>query len=143
MISFDLECSNKHRFEGVFRDYNAFNEQLGKKMINCPLCNDSDIKRLYTGCSIQSGSSSRDDESRPAQRTPNLFEIIRMAREYITNNFENVGKDFADKARAIHYGIEEERNIYGESTNEEVKELIDEGINVLSLPSVDVDKIEN
>lgn len=142
MISFDLECSNEHRFEGIFKDYKAFDEQLTDKMITCPICRDSNIKRLYTGCSIQSGSpSSKETDLQLNNKTPNIFEVIKLAREYVMNNFENVGKDFADTARAIHYGIEEERNIYGESTHEEVKELIDEGVNILPLPSVD--KLEN
>ncbi len=140
MISFDLECSNGHRFEGTFKDYQAFDEQLTKKMIDCPVCGESGVKRLYTGCSIQVASSQQQD-SKQNKDNPNLFEAIKMVREYVMNNFENVGKDFADSARAIHYGIEEERNIYGESTTEEIKELIDEGVNILPLPSVD--KLEN
>ena len=59
----------------------------------------------------------------------------------MVNNYENVGKDFADKAKAMHYGVEKEKNIYGESTPQEIKELADEGINVLPIPSVD--KLEN
>lgn len=140
MISFDLECSNGHRFEGTFKDYQAFDKQLKKKMIDCPVCGDSDIKRLYTGCSIQLASSQQQTVNKN-EITPNLFEAIKMVREYVVNNYENVGKDFADSARAIHYGVEEERNIYGESTTEEIKELIDEGVNILPLPSVE--KLEN
>ncbi len=142
MISFDLECTNKHRFEGVFKDYQAFDEQLSKGMIECPICRDLKIKRLYTGCSIQPASSAFvADDAKPEQKTVNMFEMIRMIREYVVNNFDNVGKDFADTAKAIYYGIEKERNIYGESTPEEINELIDEGIDVLPLPSID--KIEN
>ena len=141
MISFDLECSNEHRFEGTFKDFKAFDEQLKKNMINCPICQDSKIKRLYTGCSIQAGSSSKENDIQIKNDTSNIFEAIKMAREFVVNNFENVGKEFADTARAIHYGVEEERNIYGESTHEEVKDPIDEGVNVISIPSID--KIEN
>ena len=57
MISFDLECSNGHRFEGIFKDYQTYDEQLNKKLISCPICNNDSIKRLYTGCSIKSNSS--------------------------------------------------------------------------------------
>ena len=67
--------------------------------------------------------------------------MIRMVKEYVINNFENVGRDFAEKAKAIHYGIEGHRNIYGESTPQEIKELSEEGIEVLPIP--DIDKIEN
>lgn len=142
MISFDLECSNNHRFEGFFKDYKAFDEQLKKNMISCPICQNSEIKRLYTGCSIQAGtSSSKETSLQLKNESPNIFEVIKMAREYVKNNFEDVGTDFADTARAIHYGAEEERNIYGESTHKEIQELINEGVDVIALPSTD--KLEN
>jgi hypothetical protein len=142
MISFDLECNNKHRFDGVFKDYLAFDDQLKKGMIECPACGDSKIKRLFTGCSIQPGSSAPAPvNSKPEQNPVNMFEMIRTLKEYVVNNFENVGSNFADSAKAMYYGIEKERNIYGESTPEEIKELIDEGIDILPIPSVD--KIEN
>jgi hypothetical protein len=153
MISFDLECTNNHRFEGIFRDYQAFDNQLTKEMIECPVCGDVKIKRLFTGCSIQPGGSniavpqtagcvSQDNNSlQPVNNTPNIFQMIRIVKEYVINNFENAGKDFAERAKAIHYGIEENRNIYGESTPEEIRELADEGIEVLPIP--DIDKVEN
>jgi hypothetical protein len=142
MISFDLECSNKHRFVGSFKDYQAFNEQLTKGMIECPACGDAKIKRLFTGCSIQSGAgASLPDNTLSDKTAPNIFEMMRIVREYVINNFENVGRDFTDTARAIYYGVEEERNIYGESTPQEIKELIDEGVNVL--PILPIDEIEN
>jgi len=173
MISFDLECTGEHRFEGIFKDYQAFDEQLKKEMIECPVCGDKKIKRLFTGCSIQTGASApgaidthgcpadtqgRAPQSgeeaplpvgssrpvtsiRPEGNTQNIFEMIRVLREYVTKNYENVGRNFADTARAIHYGVEEHRDIYGESTPQEIKDLVDEGISILPLP--DVDTAEN
>lgn len=137
MISFDLECANGHRFEGIFKDYNSFEDQLSRNMISCPICQDIKIKRLFTGCSIQSRSSIAETPA-PDNKIQNFFEILRIVRDYVKNNFDNVGRDFADKARAIYYGVEEERNIYGESTGQELKELLDEGIDVLPLPSADI-----
>ena len=138
MISFDLECSNGHKFEGIFKDYESYNDQFNKKMIACPVCESPKIKRLYTGCSIQSISS---ENVNLVKENPNIFDVIRMVNEYVKNNFENVGKDFADKARAMHYGIEDRKNIYGVSTPQEVNDLIDEGISVIPIPQTD--KIEN
>ncbi len=138
MISFDLECNNRHKFEGIFKDYQSFDEQLNKGIISCPICNDTEIKRLFTGCSIQSRSSSNLPSN---EKGPTMFEFLRMVQDYVKNNFDNVGREFADTAKAIYYGIEEERNIYGESTIEELNELAEEGINVLPIPQID--KIEN
>lgn len=138
MISFDLECKNGHRFEGVFKDYQSFDEQLKKKLITCPVCENSEIKRLFTGCSIQPKNS---DNTLTNKSGPSIQDFIRFVSDYVKENYNDVGKEFAEKARAIHYGIEEHKNIYGESTLEEIKELVDEGIDVLPIPQVD--KIEH
>ena len=55
-------------------------------------------------------------------------------RKFIQKNAEYVGPRFADEARKIHYGEVDERHIYGESTTSEVKELIEEGIEVAPFP---------
>jgi hypothetical protein len=138
MISFDLECPKGHRFEGVFKDYQSFDDQLKNEMIACPLCESREIKRLYTGCSIQTRSS---NVSLSPNENPNIFEMMKIVKKYVIENFENVGKDFYEVSRAIYYGAEEERNIYGESTKEEMEELSNEGINVFPLP--DIEKFEN
>ena len=134
MISFDLECNNGHRFEGIFKDYQSYNDQLNNKMINCPICESADVKRLFISCSIQKKSS---EKTLINKENPNIFDLLRTVEKYVKENFENVGKDFADTVRSIYYGIEEERNIYGESTIEEIKELKEEGIEVLPLPNID------
>ena len=48
----------------------------------------------------------------------------------------NVGSEFPEEARRIHYGEADERSIYGEASKEETEELVEEGINVAPLPIV-------
>jgi hypothetical protein len=139
MISFDLECKKNHRFEGIFKDYGAFASQLEGNMIACPLCESTEVKRIFTGCSIQARTAA--PAVAQAEKQPNIFELVRMMTHYIRENFEDVGKDFSEKARAIYYGEEEQRNIFGESTANEIKELRDEGIEVALVPHID--KLEN
>jgi hypothetical protein len=55
-------------------------------------------------------------------------------RKYVEDNAENVGRDFPEEARKIHYGETEARGIYGEATVQEAKELIEEGVDVAPLP---------
>jgi hypothetical protein len=45
-----------------------------------------------------------------------------------------VGGNFAETARAIHYGEEADRLIHGETSKQEAKALLEEGINVAPLP---------
>ena len=49
--------------------------------------------------------------------------MLRKMREHVEKNFENVGERFPEEARRIHYGEAEEREIYGQATPEEAKEL--------------------
>ena len=59
--------------------------------------------------------------------------MMKMVRHVMANT-EDVGSQFAEEARKIHYGEREERNIRGQATREETEALIDEGIDVMPLP---------
>lgn len=135
MISIDFECEKEHRFEGCFKDYNSFQDQLDRRMVQCPLCATSEVKRIFRGCSIQSKSSGSEA---PVQ---NIFQAMRMVNSFVRSNFKDVGTSFVDTARAIHYGVSGEKHVYGQASPDEIKELVDEGIPVL--PLIDPDPIEN
>jgi hypothetical protein len=47
---------------------------------------------------------------------------------------ENVGDNFAEEARKIHYNETTPRGIFGQATPVEAAELIEEGIEVHPLP---------
>jgi hypothetical protein len=59
--------------------------------------------------------------------------LVQMVRHLIANT-EDVGPQFAEEARKIHYGEREERHIRGQATPEETEALRDEGIDVMVLP---------
>ena len=61
---------------------------------------------------------------------------MKMVKQVMTNT-EDVGKNFAEEARKMHYGESAERNIRGNASFEETQELLDEGIDVLPLPVPD------
>ena len=56
-----------------------------------------------------------------------------MAKK-VRENADYVGSDFAEEARKIHFGEAEKRGIYGEATGDEVKSLLDDGVDVMPLP---------
>jgi hypothetical protein len=58
---------------------------------------------------------------------------LHMARKIIANT-EDVGTQFAEEARKIHYGEAKERGIRGEASHAETMQLLDEGIDVMPLP---------
>ncbi|MEJ8475743.1 DUF1178 family protein [Roseibium algae] len=69
-----------------------------------------------------------------------ILEALKGLRKKITETSDYVGKDFAEEARKIHYGETKERNIYGETTKDDAKSLIEEGISVLPLPVLPEEK---
>jgi hypothetical protein len=56
------------------------------------------------------------------------------AVKLVLANTEDVGAQFADEARKMHYGETKERGIRGQATREEAASLLEEGIEVMNLP---------
>jgi hypothetical protein len=138
MIVFDLECSNGHLFEGWFDSLESYEEQNAKEMVSCPYCNDSTVKRVISPVAVKK-SHSQD------QKVHEAIDYQRLAREvvnYIKDNFEDVGTNFAAEALKIHYGVTEKKNIRGSATSEEEKTLKEEGIEFFKfpMPKTDEDK---
>ena len=57
-----------------------------------------------------------------------------QAVKHVLAHTEDVGSDFAEEARKIHYGEAKERHIRGQASLEETQSLIEEGIEVMPLP---------
>ena len=53
-------------------------------------------------------------------------------------NFDYVGKNFAHEARSIHYDNKKKtKGIYGIASNNEIKELKEEGIETSTIPWIE------
>ena len=64
------------------------------------------------------------------------FQFFAKLKRHVEETHEDVGEEFADEARKIHYGETRERGIYGHADQDDVEELIEEGIVVMPLPNV-------
>ena len=62
---------------------------------------------------------------------------LLQLRKYIESNFDYVGKNFSKKVREIYYDKKNNKAIYGTTTSEERKELVEEGIDLMSIPWID------
>ena len=71
----------------------------------------------------------------------NIKRQLLDVRKYIEKNCKNVGDNFSREARSIHYDKKTSKGIYGHATPEETSELIEEGIDVATVPWPD--KSEN
>lgn len=131
----NLQCSNSHSFEGWFASEDDFQSQLGRGLVECPLCGDTGVSKMLTAPRLNLGAA------QPAPRqevmsAPNAAlqaEWLRMVRHVMANT-EDVGDRFAEEARRIHYGETGDRSIRGQASREETEALVEEGIAVLPLP---------
>ena len=64
---------------------------------------------------------------------------LRQLRRKIIKDCRDVGDNFAEEARKIHYGEAEAEGIYGQATREEREALKDEGIEIFNMPWVPSD----
>jgi len=76
------------------------------------------------------------DRSVKAEEARKLRKMLGEVRNYVETNFDDVGDDFTDEARKIYYGESDDRPIYGNATDEDAKELMEEGVPVGKLPWV-------
>ena len=133
MIVFDLECSRGHKFEGWFDSGKAFEEQCEQGLVSCPICGDTDVRRILSPVALKKARGPNDQSDQPSDG----IDYKRLAQEivrYVQENFEDVGPKFATEALKMHYGITEPRNIRGSATEEEEKILKEEGIEFFKIP---------
>ena len=64
---------------------------------------------------------------------------LRQLRQKIVKDCRDVGDNFAEEVRKIHYGEAEAEGIYGQATQEERDSLEDEGIEIFDMPWVPSD----
>ena len=129
MIAYDLLCSNGHLFECWFKDSASFEEQKSSGIINCPICNDTEVVRAFSPFMIEKNEGKKREEV-------NVDRALQLVHEYIDKHFEDVGADFYKEALKIHYGEVEKRNIKGTATTEEEVILKEEGVQFFKIPNI-------
>lgn len=141
MIIFDLQCMDcGQNFEGWFESHGAFVEQKQQNLLSCPICDAHNIdKRLSTPAISKKANQSENLATKTLLSPEQMRLIIKDFRRHVTDNFENVGDNFAEESRKIHYGESDERGIYGKATLKDIRELNDEGIDILPLPELPKD----
>ena len=65
---------------------------------------------------------------------------LRKLKKEVKKNADYVGTDFPDEARKIFYKESKDRSIYGEAKQDDIKDLIEEGIDIIPLPIIPDDK---
>lgn len=149
MLVLNLACESGHAFEGWFASSDDCSDQQARGLLSCPMCGSSRVERRPSAPRLNV-SHLRAETPAPPRPTKDIpvdadtdassrdareaLQAVWMAlsRE-LARQAEDVGDRFADEARRIHYGDAEERAIRGRSQPEEVRALIDEGIELVPL----------
>ena len=163
MIKYQLICDQNHEFEGWFQAGATFDAQAESGLLRCPLCDSDQVKRALMTPNLASPKRRKAIEPPLAEPTPKLanptlanptppqhsasptkseqaqafgaaLAELRQLQHKITKECRDVGYNFAEEARKIHYGEAEAEGIYGRTTHEEREALEDEGIDVLDMP---------
>ena len=137
MIKYNLECSCGETFESWFQNSNEYEKLLKKNLINCYVCGRSKtVKKSIMAPSVANSKTSvaEKDVEQKKEFFKNVKSKIRELNDYVAKNAEFVGDKFVSEVRSIHYDKKRKRNIYGNATLEETKELQEEGIDVATIP---------
>ena len=131
MIKYTLKCKNGHLFESWFSNNNSFEYLKRSKNLECEICSTKDVEKSLMAPSVRPEKQKK--ESFLTTKGALEKEILTLKKK-IKSTAEDVGKEFASEARAIHYGESTERSIFGKTTRGEAIELAEEGIPFVPLP---------
>jgi hypothetical protein len=144
MILYQLRCGKDHEFEAWFKDGQTCERQLARKSIECPLCGNRKVAKALMAPRIGASEKSPpvDPPAKPPAQSQQPMSVMATAmrqhlqevRAKVEENCDYVGDKFPEEARKIHYGETEARGIYGEATDQQHQDLIEEGVEVARIP---------
>jgi hypothetical protein len=137
MIRYNLRCDGGHTFESWFQSSSAYDSQVKRKLVTCAICGSAKVEKAIMAPRLSRGGKrgAPADSSAPVMAEEReLRAELKQLHDHLVKNADNVGARFPNEARKMHYGDIEHRPIYGEASPEEAKSLIEEGVEVGSLP---------
>ena len=139
MIKYNLKCQNNHEFESWFSDSNEFDKLNKKKLLDCIYCSSKRITKSIMAPMVSVVKKNINNSIKLNKNLASEKENLLKLRRFIENNFEYVGKDFSKKVREIYYDKKSKKTIYGTTTKKEREDLIEEGIDLISVPWIEKD----
>ena len=138
MIKYNLICECEKTFESWFSTAAEYDSLIKRKLVNCIYCGSSKVKKTVMAPNLNSKSNKL---SRQTKFEKKVKKQLLEFRKFIEKNCKNVGANFSQEARNIHYDKKTSKGIYGKATKKETEELLEEGIEVATIPWID--KFEN
>ena len=134
MIRYALQCAGGHGFEAWFASSGAYDAQVGRGLVECPICATTQVGKAIMAPAVAGTKRSAGPEVAPARMREVFRQAAKEVRRHVLSEFDDVGSNFAREARDIHDGKAEERGIYGQATSAEVKALKEDGVGIAPLP---------
>ncbi len=138
MIKYKLICKNCDLlFDSWFASSKEYEKLKKKKFISCHKCNSFKVeKTLMAPKLINKFNKEKIDQKN--LKIKDINDKIKDYQKFIKKNFKYVGDNFAYEARSIHYSNKKkEKGIYGNASNDEIKELKEEGIDTDIIPWIE------
>ena len=154
MIKYKLKCrskicSDEKEFEGWFKNIDAYEIQKQQRLINCPICGSDKVEKLLTTPSLKTNKNKMSDDIDKQYKnneslsvnvnSDNISTLLRTLKKEVQKNSTFVGNEFVSQVRSMKKGKIKEKAIHGHGTNKEIKELRDEGIEVINIPWISDD----
>jgi len=151
MIRYSLRCDRGHEFESWFQDSAAYDRQVKRRLVACPVCDSVKVEKAIMAPRIGRKRRSNERTAPPPNEsnatTPmvmspeqELRAKLRELRDFVKSNAEDVGQRFPAEARKMHYGEIKHRPIYGQASPDDAKALVDEGVDVMPMPVLPEDR---
>jgi len=144
VIVFDLACRNAgHVFEIWFGSTSDYDDQKARGLVSCPYCGSTDVDKAVMAPNVAAKGNSRSET--PAMPVPAAANLpspeafkamvskLAEVQSKMLEGSDYVGSKFADEARSMHHGEQDSRPIHGQTSPEEAKALIEEGVPVAPL----------
>ena len=131
MIKYNLICECGKTFESWFSSSDEHDILRRKKLINCIYCDSTSVRKSVMAPNLFSKTNKTSKNTNIEKK---IKKQLLELRRYIEKNCKNVGDNFPREARSIHYDKKTSKGIYGKATPEETAELLEEGIDIATIP---------
>ena len=131
MIKYNLICECGKTFESWFSSSDEYDILRRKKLINCIYCDSTSVRKSVMAPNLFTKTNKNFENTNLEKK---IKKQLLELKKYIEKNCKNVGDNFPREARSIHYDKKASKGIYGMATPEETLELLEEGIDVATIP---------
>ena len=138
MIKYKLACKDcKIQFDSWFASSIEYEKLKKRKFLTCHKCNSIKVEKTLMAPQLIN-TKLKSDIKLDTTKYKKIKKTIKSYQKFIKNNFQYVGNNFAHEARSIHYNNKKKsKGIYGSASNQDLKELKEEGIDTQVIPWIE------